>query len=230
MNFLFIVLLICFFAFLYVLYYKAKDDFVIARKDIAIDKIFNLAFLTGVASLFFARLFYVFFNPSIDFLNPLIFLAFPYVPGLSLFGAIIGGSLFLYVYAGYRKLPFGKMFDLFTISFVSVLPIGYLINFLFLLGKTDLFYNLIAFSSFIIFILFAKIIYAFSEKGEISDGSISLMYISVFSFAYFIIKLFLNIKTFSFLDLENIVILLSIFIPLILLINQEIINKFLVKK
>ena len=230
MSFLFIVLLICFFIFLYVLYYLVKDDFVIARKDIAIDKIFNIAFLSSIAALFFARLFYVFFNPSIGFLNPLIFIAFPYVPGLSLFGAIIGGSLFLYIYASYRKMPPGKLLDLFTISFISVFPIGYLINFLILFGKTDLFYNLIATSSFIIFILFAKIIYPFSERGEVEDGSISLMYISVFSFVYFIIKLFLNVKTFSFLDFENIVILLLVFVPLVLLINQEIINKFLIKK
>lgn len=230
MGFLFIVLLICFLIFLYVLYYHVKDDFIIARKDIAIDKIFNLAFLTGIAMLFFARLFYVFFNPSLKLLNPLIFLAFPYVPGLSLLGGIIGASFFLYTYAIYRKMPAGKIFDLFTISFITVLPVGYLINSLILFGKTDLFYNLLLISLFIIFILFAKIIYPFSEKGEVEDGSISLMYVSIFSFTYFIIKLFLNIKIFSFLDFENIVILLSIFVPLILLINQEIINKFLIKK
>lgn len=230
MNFLFVVLLICFFIFLYVLYYYAKDDFIIVRKGIAIEKIFNLAFLTGIAALFFARLFYLFFNPSLELIKPLIFLAFPYVPGLSLFGAIIGGLIFLYAYTTYQKLPVGKISDLFTISFLTVLPLGYLINALMLLGKTDPFYNLLIISSFIIFILFIRIIYPFSGKGEIKDGSISLMFVSVFSFIYFIIKLFLNIKTFSFLELENIVILLSIFIPLVLLINQEIINKFLIKR
>lgn len=230
MNFLFIVLLICFFIFLYVLYYHVKDDFMIARKDIAIDKIFNLAFLTGIVALFFARLFYLFFNPSIELLNPLIFFAFPYVPGLSLFGGIIGGLLFMYTYGVYKKMPVGKIFDLFTISFITVLPIGYLINFLMLFGKTDLFYKIIGVSSFLIFILFAKIIYLFSEKGEVEDGSVSLMYLSIFSFIYFIAKLFLNIKTFSFLNFENIVILLLVFVPLVLLINQEIINKFLIKK
>lgn len=230
MSFLFIVILICFFMFLYVLYYHVKDDFIIARKGIAIDKIFNLAFLVGIASLFFARFFYVIFNKSFILLNPLLFLAFPYIPGLSLFGGIIGGVLFLYIYGGYKKLPVGKIFDLFTISFISVLPVAYLINFLLLFGKTDLFYNLIAICSFIVFIIFVKVIYPFSEKGEVEDGSISLMYVSVFSFTYFLLKLFLNIKTFSFLNFENIVILFSIFIPLIVLINQEIINKFLIKK
>lgn len=230
MSFLFLVLFFCFFIFLYILYYHVKDDFMIARKDIAIDKIFNLAFLTSISTLFFARFFHVFFNPSLQFINPLIFFAFPYVPGLSIFGGLIGGSLFLYLYGNFRKLPTGKIFDLFTISFASVLPVGYLINYLLLLGKTDLFYNIIAISSFAIFILLLKIIYPFSEKGEVEDGSVGLIFLSIFSFVYFVFKLFLNIKTFSFLDLENIVILLSIFVPLILLINSEIINKFLIKK
>lgn len=230
MNFLFIVLLICFFIFLYVLYYRVKDDFIIARKDIAIDKIFNLAFLVALVTLFSARFFYILFNKTFELFNPLVFLAIPYVPGLSLFGGIIGGSIFLYMYGRYKKMPTAKIFDLFTISFISVLPVGYLINFLFLFGKTDLFYNFTGVSSFVIFLLFTKIIYPFSEKGEVEEGSISLMCMSIFSFFYFLLKLFLNIKTFSFLDFENIIILLSIFIPLIVLINQEIINKFLIKK
>lgn len=230
MNFSFFVLLICFFIFLYVLYYRVKDDFIIARKGIVIDKIFNVAILTGIASLFFARLFYIIFNPSIIFFNPLIFLAFPYIPGLSFFGGIIGGSLFFYIYARYKKMPIGKIFDLFAISFVTVLPIGYLINFLILSGKVDYFHKLIGISTILIFILFTKVLYPFSERGELEDGSISLIYVSIFSFVYFIIKLFLNVKTFSFLNFENIIILLSVFIPLIILVNQEIINKFLIKK
>jgi hypothetical protein len=43
-------------------------------------------------------------------------------------------------------------------------------------------------------------------------------------------KLFLNIKYFSFLDAENITILLTFFVSLILLINQEIVEKILNKK
>lgn len=230
MQLTFLVLFFSFFIFLYVLFYLSKDDFIIARKNISVDKIFNIAFFTSVMSLFFARLFYVLFNPSMQFLNPLIFLAFPYVGGLSLIGGLIGGTLFLYAYSNYKNLPFGKLFDLFTMSFISVLPFAFLINFLILFGKTELFYNFIFAASILIFFLFAKIIYPFSAKGEVEDGSIGLIFISIFSFIYFIIKLFLNLKIFSFLNLENIVILFSIFVPLVLLINQEIINKFLIKK
>jgi hypothetical protein len=79
-------------------------------------------------------------------------------------------------------------------------------------------------------LLFAKIIYPFSGKGEIKDGTLGLMFSTVFTFLYFMTKLFLNLKDFSFLSLENILILVLLFSSLILLINQEIMDKFLVKK
>lgn len=230
MQLIFLVLVFCFFIFLYILFYLSKDDFVVIRKDISIDRIFNLAFLTAIVSLFSARVFYALFNPSSQFLNPLVFFAFPYFPGLSLIGGVIGGFLFIYLYSGYRKMPVGKMFDLLAMSFISVLPFGFLITFLLLLGKTDLFYNLLFIFSFIIFLFFAKIINPFSLRGEIKDGSLGLIFISLFSLVYFTIKLFLNIKTFSFLDLENIILLISLFSCLVMLVNQEIMDKFLIKK
>lgn len=230
MYLIFLVLLFCFFIFLYILFYLSKDDFVITRKDISIDRIFNLAFLTGIISLFSARLFFVFFNPSPNLFNPLVFLAFPYVPGLSILGGIIGGSVFSYIYAGYRKMPAGKILDLITMSFVGVLPLGFFITYIILFFNTSVFFNLLFILSFFLLIIFSKIIHPFSIKGEIKDGSLGFIFISLFSFFYFIIKLFLNIKTFSFFDLENITLLVSIFLPLVLLINQEIVDKFLIKK
>lgn len=230
MQLIFLVLLFCFFIFLYVLFYLSKDDFVIIRKDISIDRIFNLAFLTAIVSLFFARFFYVLFNPSKELFNPLVFLAFPYVPGLSVLGAVAGGGVFSYLYAKYRKMPAGKILDLITMSFISVLPLGYLITYFILLFKTSIFYNLIFVISILMLLIFSKIIHPFSVKGEIKDGSLGFIFISLFSFFYFMIKLFLNIKTFSFFDLENIFLLVLIFLPLVLLINQEIMDKFLIKK
>lgn len=230
MQFIFLVLFFCFFIFLYVLFYLSKDDFVIVRKDISIDRIFNLAFLTGVVSLFFARLFYVLFNPSPELFNPLVFLAFPYVPGLSILGGIAGGAIFSYSYAKYRRMPAGKIFDLMTMSFIGVLPLGYFITYFILLFKTTTFYNLIFLVSILLLIIFSKLIHPFSIKGEIKDGSLGFIFISLFSFFYFTIKLFLSVKTFSFFDLENVFLLVLIFLPLVLLINQEIMDKFLIKK
>lgn len=230
MSLMFIILAVCFFIFLYVLYYFSHDDFVVIRKDITMERIFNLAFVTGVVALFSSRLFFVLFNNNLKFLNPLLFFALPYFPGLSLIGGLLGGSLLIYAYCNFKKLPIGKMFDLFIKSFIFVLPLGFLITFIILLFKTSLFFNILFISSILLLALFTKIIFPFSSRGEVEDGSVGLIFMAVFSLLYFLIKMFLDIKNFSFLDLENIVLLISLFLSLILLINQEIMDKFLRKK
>ena len=229
MQLIFLVLIICFFVFLYILYYVSHDDFVIVRKDIPLEKIFNAAFLTGFVSLFSARVLFAILNKNPQFFNPLVFFAFPYFPGLSLTGGLVGGLLFIYFYESYKKMPVGKIVDLFVISFIGVLPIGFILTFLLLLSETSFFYNIMFIVSLIIFLLFGKIILPFSLKGEIKDGSLGLIFTAIFSFSYFCVKLFLNIRTFSFVDLENITLLLTLFSSLVILLNREILDKFLTK-
>ncbi|HYM65085.1 MAG TPA: prolipoprotein diacylglyceryl transferase family protein [Candidatus Sulfotelmatobacter sp.] len=230
MNFIFFVILFCFFIFLYVLYYFAKDDFVIIRKDISLERVFNLAFLTGIIGLLSSRVGFAIFSNNLNYLNPVVFLAFPYFPGFSLTGGIIGMSLFTYFYSSFRKMPVGRIIDLFTMSFITVLPFSFIVIFIISLGKTPIFFNIFFLLSLIIYILFAKIIYPYASRGEIKDGSLGLVFLSIFSFLYFIVKLFLDIKNFSFLETENIALLILLFSSLIILINQEIMDKFLNKK
>jgi hypothetical protein len=113
---------------------------------------------------------------------------------------------------------------------MGVLPLGLIGNFIVHLGKVSLFLNLIFIFSIFVLLLFAKIIYSFSGRGEIKDGTLGLIFGAIFSFLYFMIRLFLNLKDFSFLSLDNILILVVLFSSLILLVNQEIMDKFLAKK
>jgi prolipoprotein diacylglyceryltransferase len=193
------------------------------------ERVFNLAFLTSLVALFSSRLFFAIFNGNPQFFKPLIFFAFPYFPGFSLVGGLLGGSLFIYIFSTLRKLPAGKMFDLLIMSFASVLPLGFLLTFMLLLGKTTTFFNILLVSSLLVFLAFAKIIFPFSSRGEVRDGSVGLIFLAVFSLLYFLVKMFLNIDTFSLFEFENLVLLVSLFSSLVLLINQEIMNKFLSK-
>ena len=223
------IIIFCFFIFLYNLYYISRDDFVILRKDISIDKILTLAFLTGFVSLFFSRLLFAIYHPESQIIDPLGFFAITYFPGLSLSGGILGATLFVYFYAKLNKLPIGKMLDLIMFSFIAVLPFSFLMFFIFNFGKTDIVFNSLFLSTFVISLIFIKILYRFCEKGEIRDGSFSLIFLSVFSLIFFLVKLFSDINAFTFFDLENLVLFLLIFSSLILLVNQEIIDKFLGK-
>jgi prolipoprotein diacylglyceryltransferase len=163
-------------------------------------------------------------------LNPLGFVAFYRYSGLSLVGAIVGAEIFIYLYCRYKKMPAGKIFDLFALAFMGVLPVGLIGNFVINLGKVGLFDNILFIFSALLLLLFGKVIYAFSAKNEIKDGSLGFIFVAIFSFLYFLTKLFLNLKDFSFLNPENILLLVALFSSLILLVNQEMMDKFLTKK
>lgn len=230
MYILILIQIVCFLIFLYNIYYFSHEDFVITRRDIPMEKIFNIAFLGGFIFLFFSRFFYILFNPFPHYLSVIGFIAYPYLPGLSLIGAMSLTPLLLSFYFKAKKLPVGKMLDLFSLSFLGVLPLGFLLVFIKQLGKTDLIFNVLFISSFILLIIFKKIIYKFAESGEIKDGSFTLILIAIFSLIYFLVKLFTNLENFVFLQTENIFLFITIFSSIVLLINHEIMDKFLEKK
>ncbi|HUD09849.1 MAG TPA: prolipoprotein diacylglyceryl transferase family protein [Patescibacteria group bacterium] len=225
-----LVLFFCFLLFLYIVYYLSKDDFVLTRKDIPVTKVFSMVFLTGLISLFFARLIFALAYPAPALLSPLGFLAIYSYGGLSLIGALIGAEIFIYFYAQYQKMPAGKIFDLFILAFIGVLPVGLIGNFIINFGRVGLFANILFIFSIILLLLFGKVIYPFSAKGEIKDGSLGFIFVAIFSFSYFLTKLFLNLKDFSFLNPESILLLVMLFSSLFLLLNQEIMDKVLIKK
>jgi len=73
------------FIFLFTLYCFVRDDYILFRKNISIERIFNIAFLLFGAFLVSARFFYVVFNFSPKFLNPLVFLVFSLTSSYSFF-------------------------------------------------------------------------------------------------------------------------------------------------
>src|ERR1035437_541872 len=138
-----LIIFACFFLFLFITYYLSREDFVLTRKDIHVSKVFSLALLTGLVALFSARFIFALSHPSTVLFNPLGFLAFYYYAGLSLIGAIVGSEIFIYAYCKYKKMPAGKMFDLFVLSFIGVLPVGLIANLVIHLGKVGIFENIL---------------------------------------------------------------------------------------
>lgn len=210
MNFLFLVLIFCFFIFLYILYILSHDDFVILRSNTSLDKIFNTAFLSAILSLLTARFFYVFLNPKPLFLNPLGFLLFPYFPGLSLMGALIGGFLASFFILKNSNLPVGRILDFFSISFLVSFPFGFLGAFILSQEKISApFYFSVVLYLFVLF-LFLKFILPNSLKSRLKDGSLSLLFVIIFPIAYLFSNLMFEIS----LTYENI---LAIIVALVFL-------------
>lgn len=230
MSFLFLVLLFCFLFFLYIVYFLSHDDFVILRTNTSMEKIFNAAFLVSIVSLFLARFFYVFFNPKNVFFNPLGFLLFPYFPGLSLMGAILGGYLISLFILRSWNLPVGRLLDFFSVGFLTVFPLGFVSAYL-LSGQKlyPAFYFSVILYSLLLFVLI-KFILPLSMGGKFKDGSLSLLFMFSFSLLYFFSNIALNFGRIA-INPENIFSIITFFVFLGFFVkNENLIEKYVYKK
>lgn len=123
MEFFLFFLFVGFLVFLFTLHILTREDYALMRKNISMEQLFNVAISVSVSSLFISRLVYVLLHPSKLYLNPLAFLLFPYFPGMSLIGGILGGVLTLWYMCRIKKYPFLKFLDFFALAFVPALPL-----------------------------------------------------------------------------------------------------------
>lgn len=94
------------------------------------DEIFDGLFLTLAGSLFFARLIYVILNFDKFGFSLLKFILINGFPGLSLYGALFGGFLTLYLYCLLKKINFLNSVDYFVTPIFIALTFGKLGSFL----------------------------------------------------------------------------------------------------
>lgn len=129
MQFIPEILLICLLIFLYSIFSYAKDNFILLRKNVTLEQIFNMTFLCFFFGVFVSRIFYVLENPNTKYFNPLVLLMFPYFPGLSFAGGIAGGFILLFYLSKKKKQPFWNIFDICSLSFIITEAIGILLVF-----------------------------------------------------------------------------------------------------
>lgn len=230
MSFFFVILIICLVLFLFRLYHVANDDYVLVKKNISLDAIFNCAFINGAISLLFARIFYVIFNPDPVFLSPLGFLIFPYFPGLSLLGGLLGGALGLFVYSRMKKFPIGRVFDFFTVSLTFILPFG-LIGY-FLLSQEFSVGGTVKLVLFTVMALAANLyLYPKASSLEIKDGGISMLFLIFFSLIMLLTSAIDNPGISNFVDQkENLIYLTMLAVGIILIIKQETHGRIKIKR
>jgi hypothetical protein len=224
MQFFLFVLLVCFFIFLYCVYVLANDDFIFLRRDVSMEKIFNIIFLGGLIGLLASRLFYGFSHPVI-FKNPLVFLLIPYFPGLSLLGGVVGVGIYILSLMRHREdpLPLGRISDFFSVAFLISLPIGFIGNFLFLSGNVEMIRSgALAISYFFLFIIFLKFFLSRLLNGKFKEGKITFLFLAFFSLVNLISNAFPKfIVRDYFINFENIIFILINLVSLGILIRYD---------
>ncbi len=230
MQFFIFVLAICFFIFLFVLYNLSKDDFLIIRKDIALESLFNTAFSVAFISLFFARFFYVIFNPTPILKTFLGFMVFPYFPGLSLAGGLIGGLSYLLIHINFKKMPIGRIFDIFILSLSVVLPIGILGTILLTGFKNALSLGLLFLINLIISIILFKIIWPYSQKNNLKEGSLGIIFLTALSLINYLFNIITNWGRVVLFSKDNLLWVIILMASIVFIVKQEIAIRSSIKK
>lgn len=225
MQFFIFVLFVCLFVFLFCVYLLARDDFVMLRKDVTMERLFNIIFLGSLSCLFGARLFYGLIHLKSILFNPFVFLLFPYFPGLSLTGGVVGGGAAVFFLALNKKnnLPIGRLSDFFSIAFLITMPIGILGYFMLSEGEIVLIKAISLIVIYIgLFMFFIKFLLPMLLNDKLKEGTITLLFLICFS----AISLISNIEgTFKeigrFVNLENIVLIIMLIGSIVFLAKQE---------
>ncbi|MBI4078709.1 MAG: prolipoprotein diacylglyceryl transferase [Candidatus Levybacteria bacterium] len=203
-----IILISSLLIFLYVLYVFVSDDYVLLRKNVPHEKIFDGAFITVFSGMFGARLLYVVSNYDSGFLNPLVFLLFTYFPGLMLTGGIIFSIVTLYLFTKRKKYPVGRIFDLFALAALPAIALG--------IGLYGL-----QVVSVIFLALFFVLRNIFFKKG-MRDGSVAAIAILFFSFSLLVVRVVTFFKEpVKILGIEVILLLLMLIGAILFLVRYE---------
>src|SRR5882724_8198363 len=202
-----LVLIPAFLLFTYCIYKLVKDDYVFIRRSISLEQMFDITFLVIASSLVFSRLLFFILHPLA---HKNIFLLFftPRIGGLSLLGGVIGGYLSLYMIGKYKKIPFGRLFDFFTLAFVVCLPFGFLTSSLFMTGYQLFLYLFNAGVYLLLTVFFVRFIYPKLMSRELREGSLQSIFLLFFAFFSLINVIFLQQKgQIIFVSLESILLL-----------------------
>ncbi len=216
MYFSLILLAICLFIFLFVIFLCTRDDFVLLRRNIAQEQVFNIAILSLLFGLLTARLFYALIHSSEGFFHPLVFLAFPYFPGFSTIGGVIGTFIFLFFYTTKRTIPTLRLFDFFSLAFIPSLFIGF--SYLSIRGLS----LLMPILYLIVGVIFLIFLIPRHRKGELKDGSVFYLFLISFAIISLLTDFISKSSKIIFLfGTEGIISIIVLISCLVLLIKQE---------
>jgi len=217
-------LLLGFFIFLFIVYLFAKDDYVLFRKNVSLDQVFNISVICFVVGVLISRLAYVIFHPKWGYLNPLVLFLFPYFPGLLLSGGVIGTMFFLLFITKYTKLPTGRILDIFSLAlFPSTIVTMASMIVVALLMKQQVF---IIDSIVILVLTIIYIPYAIGfEKTKWKEGVIATSLLFIYALI-FVIKdaILLKFHILSILQ-QDVLFLLLIVFTLFLLIQERLVKE-----
>lgn len=220
-----IIGIICFIIFIFTIYLLCKDDYVLIRKNISMEQIFDFAFLGTLMGLVLAGL----FSFLLESIKMPAFLSYNSGPAYSLTVFFITGFVSFYIIGKNKKYPLGRIFDYISISYLSALPIWYLLNIVFL--KTPVVYIFLGLGIFYTMtgFLFWKYLLPGINKNKLREGTVSSFFMTLFSSASLLSAVILRITEKKYiLSVEDLLLLFILIAGIIIIIRID--RKYTVKR
>lgn len=207
--------------FLYVLYRLVKDDHIFIRKGVSLEQSFDCAFITLWSSILMGRLLYSLFHIALD-KDSLLHIFSLRNGGFSLTGGIIGGMIAIYFIGKYKRIPVGRLGDFFSIAFMSVFPLGFLVHALAVKKNELLFVFLNALIYFLLLLFFIQFLYPKIMNRTVKEGTLAMLFLLLYSLISLVTNVLISLKEIQkLITPENIVLCLLLLFSSILLIKQE---------
>lgn len=207
--------------FLYCLYKLTRDDYVLIRRNISLEQVFDIAFIVFLVSLLIARASALLFHPVA---TKNIFSTFFSIQngGFSLTGALLGALGILFAIGKIKKIPLGRFFDFFTFAFLVALPVGYLCYSLILRTSAMYLHLMTAMLYLALTIFFMKFLYPRLMNRSLKEGNVTILFFVFFSLVSLLNILLTAIKSkVVFLQPENVILVTLLVFSLLILTKQE---------
>ena len=198
-----LLLIPSFIIFLFTLHKLIKDDHVFLRRNVKVEQVFDIAFFVILIDIVLGQLKYI---PESLYLNNVISVA----------------VVILYLFGKYKKLPLGRLYDFFTLSFLNTLPFIFFVNSFFSNKNQKIYF--ISGTIFYIFVslFFLRSLFRKLTNRSLKEGNITIYFLIIYSTFTLIYSILISLATHvEFVTTENLYILLQFFFSLIFIIKQK---------
>jgi len=172
-----LLLVICYF----ILYTLSRQDFVLMRKDIMTEKMFDYSFIYIAGGIIVSRIFYITEQNKFALFQPLAFLHIFKNPGLSVIGFFLGGGIILIALAWKKKVA-SRVVDIFYLASFPLFLVAILQT-----PGLSLYVRLgVVMFSIFLFLVLTKLL----RDYQLKDGSTSLLILIAVSSFYIVASFF----------------------------------------
>lgn len=197
----FLIVIFCFLIFIYSLYILGKDDYVLIRKNLSLEQLFDFAFIGIVTGIILGEILSAVFHPATRGEGFMSRLFSPTGASFSLTSVVLGCILVVYLIGKYRKLPIGRLFDFFSLALLSALPAGYLLSVLFIKRSDILYYIFPGIFYLLSQVFFWRFLLPRITSGNLRDGSLCSLFFLTFSTVSLFVSIFYKFAH-SFIQIE----------------------------